>query len=133
MGDPMEKEAWEQTVTREAIFGKEDFIPNPGRGGGVKHDSGKLRVDLLPVDVLQGVAGILTHGAKKYGDRNWEEGLHYTRCYGAALRHLFAFWRGEGADPESGLLHLDHAICELMFLRRMSVTRPDLDDRPERG
>ncbi len=98
--------------------------------GGTKHDSGKLRVDLLPVDVLKGVAEILTHGAVKYGDRNWEEGIRFSRLYGATLRHLFAFWQREDIDPESRLLHLDHALCELMFLRAMSTRKPELDDRP---
>ena len=100
---------------------------------GVKHDAEKLRVDLLPVDVLKGVAEILTHGAKKYGDRNWEQGIKYSRLYGATLRHLYTFWQGDDVDPESHLLHLDHALCELMFLRAMSKRRPDLDDRPKEG
>lgn len=104
-----------------------------GSGSGVKHDSDKLRVDLLPVDVLEGIASILTHGAKKYGDRNWEGGIHFSRLYAATLRHLFAFWRGEDVDHESGLLHLDHALCELAFLSAMARRRKDLDDRPEGG
>lgn len=98
--------------------------------GGTKHDSDKLRVDLLPVDVLEGVAKILTHGANKYGDRNWERGITYGRLYGAVLRHLFAFQRGEDIDPESGLPHIDHALCELMFLSAMTKRKPHLDDRP---
>jgi hypothetical protein len=100
---------------------------------GIKHDDEKLRVDLLPVDALEGVSAVLTHGAKKYGDRNWEGGLAFGRLYGAVLRHLFAFWRGRDVDPESGLPHLDHALCELMFLSAMWRRRKDLDDRPEGG
>jgi len=98
---------------------------------GVKHDTDKLRVELLPVDVLKGVAGILSHGAKKYGDRNWERGISYSRLYGATLRHLFAVWEGEDNDAESGLPHIDHALCELMFLSAMMKRRKDLDDRPK--
>ena len=101
--------------------------------GGIKHDAEKLRVDLLPVDVLKGVAGILTHGAEKYGDRNWEEGIAYSRLYRAALGHLLDFWDGKNVDDDSGLLVLDHALCELMFLRAMSTRKPELDDRPKEG
>lgn len=100
-------------------------------GGGVKHDQQKLRVDLLPVPELEGIAEVLTRGAVKYGDRNWEEGIAFGRLYGAALRHMFAFWQGEDDDAESGLPHLDHALCELLFLSRMAHTRFDLDDRPK--
>ena len=119
-----------QKVTRSGNLTATETI---AAASGVKHDAEKLRVDLLPVDVLKGVAEILTHGAKKYRDRNWEEGIAYSRLYGATLRHLFTFWQGDDVDPESHLLHLDHALCELMFLRAMSKRRPDLDDRPKEG
>ena len=46
---------------------------------GSKYDKNKLRVDLLSFQALQGIAEILTFGAKKYGDRNWEKGLSFSR------------------------------------------------------
>jgi hypothetical protein len=101
--------------------------------GGVKHDSDKRRVDLLPIDALEGVADILGHGAKKYGDRNWEGGLAWMRIVGAIMRHLFAFVRREDVDPDSGMLHVDHLACEALFLSAMARRRKDLDDRPKEG
>lgn len=95
-----------------------------------KFDTEKVRLDLLPVIPLIGVGRVLTYGAKKYSERNWEKGLDWSRCYGAALRHLFAWWGGETNDPETGYNHLDHALCELMFLREFAETHPELDDRP---
>jgi hypothetical protein len=56
------------------------------KDGGNKFDGDKLRVDLIPVEAIEGIAGILTHGAKKYGDNNWREGIKFTRVYGAILR-----------------------------------------------
>ncbi len=47
----------------------------------------------------------------------------------AAQRHLIAHYSGEDIDPESGLPHLAHASCCLMFLTNMAATRPDMDDR----
>ena len=41
---------------------------------GVKHDSGKLRMDLVPPEAIKAMADVLTSGAAKYGDRNWEKG-----------------------------------------------------------
>ncbi len=83
---------------------------------GTKNDLGKNRVDLISPVVLEELGKILTMGAAKYGDRNWEKGIDYNRIYGAALRHLLDFWSGEDLDAESGLLHLSHCLCNLMFL-----------------
>lgn len=98
---------------------------------GVKKDEGKPRWELVPFDAIRGVVEILTFGAKKYAARNWERGIAYGRVFGAIMRHLTSWWGGENLDPESGKSHLDHAMCELMFLsayeKRGMIS---LDDRP---
>lgn len=105
---------------------------------GVKKDEGKARFELLAYEVLQAVARILTEGAKKYEDRNWEKGIAYGRIFGAVQRHLAEWWNAprEGQDginhADGKESHLDHAICGLMFLsayeKRGMVT---FDDRPK--
>jgi hypothetical protein len=97
---------------------------------GNKHDQEKVRTDLLPVRPLMAIAGVLTHGAKRYGDRNWEKGLKWSRPYGAILRHLFAWWMGEDIDKDSGEPHLACAATEILFLLEFSETHKELDDRP---
>ena len=102
---------------------------------GHKCDVEKLRMDLLSPVAIQELAGVLTYGAKKYKDRNWETGIKYGRVYAAAMRHLLAWWSGEEYDSESGLSHLSHAMCCLMFLIHYQ-NQPDgwveeWDDRPE--
>jgi hypothetical protein len=96
---------------------------------GTKFDSEKIRVDLLDPLALEGLAKVLTFGAKKYGDDNWRGGLVYSRVIGALLRHLFAIMRGEDNDPESGYPHIDHVGCCWMFLSTFMKSRKDLDDR----
>ena len=96
---------------------------------GKKHDSSKIRMDLLSPIALEEIAKVMTFGAKKYGDNNWRNGLAWSRVIGALLRHVFAFIRGEDTDPESGLSHLSHAGCCLMFLLEYRITHPTLDDR----
>lgn len=96
----------------------------------MKYDGEKVRLDLLPVEPIIDIGKVLTYGAKKYSERNWEKGLAWSRCYAAALRHLFAWQSGETDDPETGLNHLAHAACEIFFLLEFSHTRPELDDRP---
>ena len=96
---------------------------------GKKHDSSKIRMDLLSPIALEEIAKVMTFGAKKYGDNNWRNGLAWSRVIGALLRHVFAFIRGEDLDPESGLSHLSHAGCCLMFLLEYTKTHPELDNR----
>lgn len=98
-----------------------------------KHDSGKLACELLPVEALEAVADILRYGAQKYAPHNWRKGMQWSRMYGAALRHLFAWQRGETVDAESGLPHLAHASCCLLFLLTYERCAIGTDDRPERG
>lgn len=104
-----------------------------GEDGGDKFDGDKLRTDLMSTYALEGLSQVLTHGAKKYADRNWEEGIAWNRVYGAALRHLFAFWSGSNTDIESGLFHIDHAACCIHFLQHYARNNLDKDNRPYYG
>jgi hypothetical protein len=83
---------------------------------GKKYDDDKLRYDLLPVKALRDVTQVLTFGAKKYGDNNWKITKPESRYIAAAMRHLEAYRDGEVLDPESGIHHLAHAACSLMFI-----------------
>jgi hypothetical protein len=94
-----------------------------------KFDDNKLPLDLIDPDAIEGLATILQHGADKYGRHNWRIGLPFSRVVSALMRHLFAFMRGEDVDPESGLLHVDHILCNAMFLSNFVRNRKDLDDR----
>jgi len=82
---------------------------------GRKDDRGKLRVSLLPMNVLREIIEVFEHGAKKYGDDNWYKVKNPDVRYGdAAFRHVFL---EEGPDPESGVDHLAHGIASLMIKR----------------
>lgn len=84
-------------------------------GCGKKHDDGKLRYDLIPHEVEEELAKVLTFGARKYDDNNWQ-GVGFDRYLAALRRHLAADRRGELLDEESGFLHLSHALCCLAFM-----------------
>lgn len=83
---------------------------------GAKYDDGKPRMDLLPSDPMKEVAKVLTFGAKKYAAHNWRKGINYSRVYAGLQRHLSAWNDNDTTDPETGLNHLAHAACCLMFL-----------------
>lgn len=101
--------------------------------GAKKADGDKLRMDLIPTSAVLSLADILTFGAKKYDDRNWEKGFPYSRVYSALQRHLVSWFGGEDVDPESGRNHLEHALCNIAFLNEFRTTHPELDDRPKRN
>lgn len=93
----------------------------PGR----KDDQGKPSFRLVPPRALLEVAWVLTLGGRRYGDDNWRRVTPLRERYlDATLRHLNAFQRGEALDPDTGLSHLAHAVCSLLFI---------LEDELERG
>lgn len=85
---------------------------------GQKFDAEKRRWDLLPWDALEQVVLVLEFGAKKYGERNWEDGIKgwEIRFPTAILRHTIAVLRGEWIDPESKLPHMAHVGCTALFV-----------------
>lgn len=99
--------------------------------GGVKFDSDKIRLELLPPELIFAVGDIMTSGAKKYTDRNWELGMNWSRVYGALMRHLWAWWRGDAGDPDTGRSHLWHAGCCIAFLIAYEERKTGTDDRPK--
>lgn len=98
---------------------------------GVKADEGKIPYELLAPEYLEATAIVLQFGANKYGSRNWELGMAWSRPFGALMRHMWAWWRGEKADPETGMSHLWHAACCIMFLITYEERQIGNDDRPK--
>lgn len=99
---------------------------------GVKDDSAKLPVELLPYDALLEVVKVLQFGAKKYAPRNWEKGIPVSRVFAAAMRHAWALFNGEDNDVETGLSHAAHLACESLFWLAFVIRKtPNTDDRPK--
>lgn len=96
----------------------------------LKKDAGKLRYELVPWDALDEIVKVLNFGASKYKDRGWEVGMGWGRLIGAAFRHIKAWAMGEDLDPESGLSHLAHAACCVLFLLAYQIRKIGIDDRP---
>ena len=111
-----------------------DHAIRPDETRGQKFDENKSRHDLVPPDAYGLIVDVFTYGARKYAPRNWEKGIGYGRLFSAILRHLWAFWRGEEKDEDSGLPHLAHAGCTIMMLlahtQRQELLR--FDERPSR-
>lgn len=106
---------------------------------GVKYDEDKVRLELIPSELLFAVGTILTFGAKKYEDRNWELGMKWSRVFGAAMRHAWSWWGGKGPttinfafgelDDETGYSHLWHCATCIAFLIAYEERNVGEDDR----
>ena len=97
--------------------------------GGKKNDSEKVRLELISPRATFELGKVLTFGARKYAAHNWRKGIAWSRIIGAIKRHVESFNAGEDNDPETGLSHIAHAMCECMFLLEYLQTHPELDDR----
>ena len=98
--------------------------------GAMKHIDGKNRLDLVPPEMIEALGEVLTYGASKYEERNWEKGIMFSKSYGAALRHLMFWAKGVDIDGESGLYHIDQAMINIgMISTQTRRDRGDLDDR----
>lgn len=95
----------------------------------LRYNGGKLRWSLVDFDALEDMVKVLDFGAKKYADNNWKKGLKTTEIFESMMRHITAYMRGEDIDPESGLPHTGHILCNAMFLSYMHRFKPDFDTR----
>lgn len=100
--------------------------------GGIKYDTTKAPLDLIPYVSLEEVAFVLAAGEKKYGTANWADGIEMRRLLSAAMRHIGQFNSGEDYDDETKTLHLANAATNLLFAIWMYKNRPDLDNRWEK-
>jgi hypothetical protein len=103
---------------------------NPKTAFGAK----KIPLEYVPPSAIHALAEAFSDGAKKYGPYNWrEKSISSSVYYGAALRHLTAWWDGEDIAEDSGIAHLHHAMaCIGMLIDGKSVGKLN-DNRPPKG
>lgn len=92
------------------------------RGAGMKYDSGKPRMSLVPPHALTEMAKVMTFGASKYKAHSWKQVENAQERYlDALLRHAIAYVAGERIDPESGLPTMAHIMCDAAFLIELDM------------
>jgi len=97
---------------------------------GLRFNTGKTRYDLVPAFAQEQYAKVMTKGAEKYAERNWENGMRWSKVLASLERHLMAVKKGEDYDPETGLFHSAHIMCNAAFLTEYYKIYPQGDDRP---
>lgn len=104
-------------------------VTSDARGSGARYNDGKPDFSMIPLDALEDCARVFGYGAQKYSRNNWMKGMQWSAPLACLLRHMAAWQRGEDLDPESGLPHLGHAMCNLVMLSTFARTYPEGDDR----
>lgn len=83
----------------------------------IKADAGKLRLSLVPRQIIYDIAKVREYGVSKYGDDESWKRVELQRYRDAAYRHFFRYLdEPDGLDDESGLPHLAHLACNIAFL-----------------
>jgi hypothetical protein len=97
---------------------------------GLRFNEGKSKWGLLSWPALRELVAVLEFGARKYASWNWSKGLSWSECFESLQRHLISWYQGEDKDPETGLSHIAHVMCNAMFLMHFIIFRTGRDDRP---
>ena len=95
----------------------------------IRYNVNKTQWSLVDYEALESMVKVLEFGADKYDRDNWKIGMPVTSVCDSMLRHIYAFMNGEDNDPESGISHIGHIMCNAMFLSNYMKHRKEFDDR----
>jgi hypothetical protein len=108
-------------------------VNSEAKGTGARFNSGKPALDMIPLHLLEGAARVFqkatTRPVNPYPKWNWAKGMPWSVPIGCLKRHLAAIERGENRDPDSGELHIDHVMCNVLMLTHYYTAFPEGDDR----
>jgi len=116
-----------EDVLASGLVRERQAEPKPVQG--LRFNSGKLLMSLVPASFGRYCAAGLTYGAVKYAPHNWRKGFDWSQVLDSLQRHIDAFREGEDLDEESGLPHLALAACNLAFLIEFFDKGKGNDDR----
>ncbi len=92
---------------------------------------GKPRPDLQSPYAQERIGHWLRLGSEKYAERNWEQGMNFSRCIASLERHLVAFKMGKTDED-----HLAAIAVNAQFLMhfeemiKLGLLPDSLDDMP---
>lgn len=102
----------------------------------MKNSTSKPQVQLVPPAAIIEMAKCFEAGiAKGYNGGNWrfEHSPPIGVYCGKVMRHIAQYLDGEDIDPETGLLHIVHAMSDLAILVDALLLGRAVDDRYPAG
>lgn len=82
----------------------------------IKQDAGKLPMHLTSKRLNEAYVRVRQYGLKKYPEDSWKK-VAPRRYLDAMIRHIMEMLDNPySTDEESGLLHLEHVICNAAFI-----------------
>lgn len=79
--------------------------------------------------LVEEISKVLTFGAAKYARNNWRKSGSWCKVADSASRHILWHMEGQAIDMESGLPHLAHIGCNILFLIEFAEYNLGTDDR----
>lgn len=109
--------AYNNPITAAHLMGYEIIEDEQADTQEAKADKDKPRPSLVQPALIRADMSVREFGCSKYHDPdNWRN-VEASRYWDALLRHVLAAWDDwQAVDPESGLPHLHHIICNAGFL-----------------
>lgn len=94
-----------------------------------KADDGKMRISIVPLQIISDIAEVREYGIAKYKDPdNWRR-VEIERYANALFRHFAAFLHDpRSADAESGLAHYKHMACNMAFICALMAEKDSADN-----
>lgn len=82
-----------------------------------KDDQGKVKLSLVPVQIIRDIALVREYGTEKYHSPDkWKE-VELQRYINAFYRHWLSFIEdNHSKDAESGIEHYKHMACNMAFI-----------------
>lgn len=94
-----------------------------------KNGIDKPQFSLIPQHAIIEVAKVFMYGAKKYDAYNYSKGEKNTVYTDACMRHINQYLLGNDNDDESKLLHLAHAVANLMMIIDNTIIGTNIEGR----
>jgi hypothetical protein len=102
-------------------------------GGGAVRDtaSDKPRPDLISPFAEERQGHWLRMGADKYAERNWENGIPFSRCFASLKRHVMKYQQGmRDEDHLAAIMFNAMALIHYEEMIERGVLPPELNDMP---
>lgn len=92
----------------------------------------KPRPDLISPYANEREGAWLAAGAKKYLERNWEQGMPISRCIASLERHVIAYKKGKRDEDHMAAIRTNAGfILHYEAMIKLGVLPKELDDMPK--